>query len=175
MVNSMSLLNDALRKKSGEAKTKDTGYLNRSDRASHNGYRKKFFRIGGLSVLLGSLIIGVWYLWGSISAQVNPPAAANSIREDIKKGASNDSAQKTSQESQEGTKPESGVLKPKGDIAAPEKPVEIAAIKNTEPTAASRPPKKSAATKDNNQEKASKLEKTSTSAGSASKRQSLAK
>jgi tetratricopeptide (TPR) repeat protein len=79
----MSLLNDALRKKTGEDKIKETGYTESITFAKPKDSKAKLFRILGLPFLLGVLAIGGWYFWGSLSAQVDSPIAAEVVSKHI--------------------------------------------------------------------------------------------
>ena len=133
----MSLLNDALRKKTDENKSKDTGYLNRSQTALRNGKGGKFSRICGLPLLLGSLVFGAWYFWGSLSAQTGSPIAANSITKNIKTNES-DLLSELKKDDKKEAEPKSDMLKPLGEITPVEEPVELDRIKKTEPTTKSR-------------------------------------
>ena len=75
----MSLLNDALRKKTSEDKIRETGCLDQSHTSLRHVNGRKISRICGFPLLLGSLVFGVWYFWGSLSAQINSPIEAKSI------------------------------------------------------------------------------------------------
>ena len=155
----MSLLNDALRKKTNEDKSKDTGYLDRSPSTLRNANGGKLSRICGLPLLLGSLVFGVWYFWGSLSAQIESPITASSITKDIEINES-DLLSEPKKDDKEEAEPKSDMLKPIGEITPLEEPVEINTIKKTEPPAkrrlekASPPPPRKAEKKPRSVEKA---------------------
>ena len=79
----MSLLNDALRKKTGEDKIDETGYLDQGHFAARKVNGAKFSRIWGVPLFLGSLVFGIWYFWGSLSAQTDSPITASSVTKNI--------------------------------------------------------------------------------------------
>ena len=144
----MSLLNDALRKKTSDDNKKETGYLDRRHFAQRDVNGGKISRIFGLPLLLGGLVFGIWYFWGSLSAQTNSPVAASSISKDIENNESSLHSALKKDEIEE-VESESDMLKPQGEITPVEESVEIDTIKKTEPPAKSRikkvstpPPKK---------------------------------
>ena len=79
----MSLLNDALRKKNAETKNKKTVDFIREHPPSRNVKRIKIFHISALVLLFSSLVLGAWYLLGSLSAQVDTPMPVNAAQADI--------------------------------------------------------------------------------------------
>jgi len=127
----MSLLNEALRKKTNEDKRKETGYLDRRHSALYKVNGGKISRICGLPLLLGGLVFGAWYFWGSLSAQIGSPIAASSTTKDIKIDES-DLLSELKKDDKEEVRPESDILKPSGEITPVEKPVEIDTTKKTD-------------------------------------------
>ena len=79
----MSLLNDALRKKSSENKNDRTGYSGRVQSAPPRMNGRRFSRICGLPLILGIIVFGAWHFWGSISAQTNSLIVAGNITKDV--------------------------------------------------------------------------------------------
>ena len=79
----MSLLNDALRKKSSENKNDRTGFSGRAQSAPPKMNGRRFSRICGLPFILGIIVFGAWYFWGTISAQTDTPIVAGNIAKDV--------------------------------------------------------------------------------------------
>jgi tetratricopeptide (TPR) repeat protein len=71
----MSLLNDALRKKSREAKKTENLELMPRQPTAHKSRRPRLAMATGLLLLCGSLSLGAWYLWGSLIGQVDARVA----------------------------------------------------------------------------------------------------
>ena len=111
----MSLLNDALRKNTSEAKIKKTGYFDRSHASPPKKKGGQIYRICGLLLLLGGVVFGGWYFLGSLSAQVDSPVVVNRISKPIEIEASN-SIPKTTGTHKEEAAPASDMLKPKGEL-----------------------------------------------------------
>lgn len=144
----MSLLNDALRKKTNENKSKETAYSDRSQTALHNVKGGKISRLCGFPLLLGSLVFGAWYFWGSLSAQMGSPMVASSISKDIEINES-DLLSEPTEDAKKIVAPKPDILKPIGEITPVEAVVEIDTIVRTDPPAklhheqvAPSPPKK---------------------------------
>ena len=136
----MSLLNDALRKKTNENKGQETGYLDRSHATLRNVNGGKISRVFGLPLLLGSLVFGVWYFWGSLSAQIQSPITATSSTKDIKINES-DLLSEPAKDDKEEVEPKSDMLKPIGEITPVEAAIEIDTIQKTKPPTKRRPEK----------------------------------
>ena len=130
----MSLLNEALRKKTSEDKIKEPGYLDRRPSALRNVKGRKISHICGLPLILGGLVFGVWYFWGSLSAQIDSPIAASSFSKDTKLNQS-DLLLEPNKDDKKEVEPESDMLKPIGEITPSEEAVEIDTIKKTDPPA----------------------------------------
>jgi tetratricopeptide (TPR) repeat protein len=145
----MSLLNDALRKKTGEDEIKEPGYLDRRNAAPRKVTGRNISRICGLPLLLAGLVFGVWYFWGSLSAQMDSPIVARSISKDIEINES-DLLSETNKDDKQEVEPQSDMLKPKGEMTPLEEPVEIDTVKKAEAPAKRRlekvspPPKRKA-------------------------------
>lgn len=120
----MSLLNDALRKKTGENNIKEAGYTEQRHFAQRKVKGAKYSRIFGLPLLLGSLVFGAWYFWGSLSAQTDSPITANIVSKDIEVNESDDSSDPDKID-EEKVKPELDTPKPLGEITPLKEPVEI--------------------------------------------------
>ena len=130
----MSLLNDALRKKTGENNKKEAGYTDQRHFAQRKVNRAKFSRILGLPLLLGSLVFGTWYFWGSLSAQTDSPITANIVSKDIEVNESDDSSEPDKIDREE-VKLEFDTPKPIGEISPLKDPVEIDAKQKVDPPA----------------------------------------
>lgn len=133
----MSLLNDALRKKTSEDKIDETGYLDPGHSAARKVSGVKISRIWGVPLLLGGLVFAVWYLWGSLSAQIDSPIAASSITKNIKLNES-DLLSEPNDDDKEEVEPEPDMLRPKGEITPLEEAVAIDTEKKADPPAKSR-------------------------------------
>lgn len=133
----MSLLNDALRKKTSEDKIDETGYLGSGHSAARKVSGAKISRIWGVPLLLGGLVFAVWYFWGSLSAQIDSPIAASSITKNIKLNES-DLLSEPNDDDKEEVESKPDMLNPKGEIAPLEEAVEIDTVKKADPPAKSR-------------------------------------
>jgi Flp pilus assembly protein TadD len=120
----MSLLNDALRKKTSEDKIKETGYTESISFAKPKASKAKLFRILGLPLLLGVLAFGGWYFWGSLSAQIDSPIAAKVVSKNIKENDP-DRLPEPPKENMVDLTPELERPEPIGEISPLETPVEI--------------------------------------------------
>ena len=136
----MSLLNDALRKNTSEAKIKKTGYFDRSHASPPKEKGGKIYRICGLLLLLGGVVFGGWYFLGSLSAQVDSPVVVNRISKPIVIEASNSISKTTGTHEIEVT-PTSDMPTPKGELTLLAEPDKLEPIKKTVPPA-KREPKK---------------------------------
>ncbi len=130
----MSLLNDALRKNTSEAKIKKTGYFDRSHASPPKEKGGKIYRICGLLLLLGGVVFGGWYFLGSLSAHVDSPVVVNRISKPIEIEASNSISKTTGTHKKEAA-PASDMLKPKGELTLLAEPDKLEPIKNTDPPA----------------------------------------
>ena len=130
----MSLLNDALRKNTSEAKIKKTGYFDRSHASPPKEKGGQIYRICGLLLLLGGVVIGGWYFLGSLSAQVDSPVVVNRISKPIEIEASN-SISKTTGTPKKEVASASDMLKPKGELTLLAEPDKLDAVKKTDPPA----------------------------------------
>ena len=79
----MSLLNDALRKKSSETKKNENVHVVRKKSVSPKFNGVKISRICGLLLLFSILVYGAWYLLASSSAQVDAPISSNAAQHNI--------------------------------------------------------------------------------------------
>ncbi len=156
----MSLLNEALRKKTSQDKIKEPGCLDRRPSAARKLNGRKISRICGLPFLVGSLVFGVWYFWGSLSAQMDSPIAANSISKDIEINES-DLLSEPNKDDKEDVEPGPDILTPKGEITPLEEAVEIDTVKKTDPPAKSRLEKVSPAPKRKTEKKPPRVKKKS--------------
>ena len=120
----MSLLNDALRKNSSEAKTKRPGYFDQSHLPPRKVSRGRIYRIGGLIFLLGGVLFGGWYFLGSLSAQVDPPVGVSSVLKHVEVEAENSISKLTENHKTE-IEPSSDVLALKGEITPLEESAKI--------------------------------------------------
>jgi Flp pilus assembly protein TadD len=128
----MSLLNDALRKSTSEAKIKKTGYFDRSHASPPKEKRGKIYRICGLLLLLGTVVVGGWYFLGSLSAQVDSPVVVNSISKHIEIEAASSISKTTGTHKKEVT-PASDMPTPKGEFTLLAEPDKLEPIKKTVP------------------------------------------
>jgi Flp pilus assembly protein TadD len=120
----MSLLNDALRKKTGEDKIKESGHTESISFVKPKVRKAKLSRILGLSFLLGVLVFGGWYFWGSLSAQIDSPIAARQVSRNIEKNDP-DHLPEPPKEKMVDVTPEYKTPEPIGEISPLETPVEI--------------------------------------------------
>ena len=130
----MSLLNDALRKRTDEDKIKEAGRTETINFVSRKVNSEKFSRTFGLPLLLGGLVFGVWYFWGSLSAQTDSPIAASIVSKDIEITDS-DLFTEPSKGHPEEIQPEPDMPKPIGVISPLDKPVEIVTKEKADPPA----------------------------------------
>ena len=130
----MSLLNDALRKNTNEAKIKKTGYFDRSHASPPKEKGGQIYRICGLLLLLGGVVIGGWYFLGTLSAQVDTPVVVNRISKPIEIGASSFISESTGTHQKEAT-PASDLLTPKGEFTLLAEPDKLEPINKTDPPA----------------------------------------
>jgi Flp pilus assembly protein TadD len=128
----MSLLNDALRKRTGEVKEKKAGYFDQRTFAKRNVNERKISRIYGLPLILGCVVFGVWYFWGSLFAQTDTPIVVNSIPKDIEIVES-DLLTDPNKEEREEVKNEFNTLKPIGEITSLEVQVKADTRKESNP------------------------------------------
>ena len=136
----MSLLNDALRKRTNEDKGKEPGFIDRRHFVKQHVNGRKISRIFGLPLLLGSLVFGGWYFWGTLSAQIDSPIAASNISKDINVNKSNHIAELNKDHIEE-IAPEPEMLKPLGEITPTEDSAETDTIKKIDPPTKSQPEK----------------------------------
>ena len=127
----MSLLNDALRKNTSEAKVKKAGYFDRSHASPPKKKKGKIYRICGLLLLLGGVVFGGWYFLGALSAQVDSPVVVNRISKPIEIEASNSIPNTTETHKKEAASA-SDMLKPKGELTLLAEPDKLEPIKNTD-------------------------------------------
>ena len=134
----MSLLNDALRKNTSEAKIKKTGYFDRSHASPPKKKGGQIYRICGLLLLLGGVVFGGWYFLGSLSAQVDSPVVVNRISKPIEIEASNSISTETQKKE---AVPAADMLKPKGELTLLAEPDKLEPIKKTDSPAKRGPEK----------------------------------
>lgn len=139
----MSLLNEALRKKSSEIKKTDNLDFIRKQPTSHQFNRKNLSRISGGLLILSCLILGAWYFLGSLSARENMPIAANSAAEVIERNESNPISEPKENHTEK-VEPESIIEKPNADISPLQEFAKIEPVKNDRESLISRPEKVSA-------------------------------
>ena len=135
----MSLLNDALRKKTGEDKIKETGYTEPISFAKPKVSKERLSRTLGFPFLLGVLVFGGWYLWGSLSAQTDSPIAAKVVSKNIEEN-NHDLLPEPPKESMVDLSSELEMPIPIGEISPLETPVEIKPKKKVDPPAKPEPP-----------------------------------
>jgi tetratricopeptide (TPR) repeat protein len=140
MVIFMSLLNDALRKNTNEAKIKKTGCFDQSHASPTKEKRGQIYRICGLLLLLGGVVFGGWYFLGSLSAQVDSPVVVNRISRPIGIETSN-SISKTTGMHQKEAAPASDMPTLKGEFTLLAKSEKLEPIKNTDSPAKGGPEK----------------------------------
>ena len=134
----MSLLNDALRKRTSEITTKEANNFDRIHPAPRNVDRRKVSHIFGLPLLLAGVVFGIWYLWGASFARLDSPIAASTISKKIKITKSDLEPAPNKDVGQKAEK-ESVMPKPKGEIAPLDESDEAGLIKKPDPPAKSRP------------------------------------
>ncbi len=120
----MSLLNDALRKKTGEDKVKESGYTESISFAKPKASKARLSRILGLPFLLGVLAFGGWYFWGSLFAQLDSPIAAKVVSKNITENDP-DHLPESPKERMVDLTPELETPEPIGEISPLETSVEI--------------------------------------------------
>jgi Flp pilus assembly protein TadD len=130
----MSLLNDALRKKTGENNIKEAGYTEQRHFAQGKVNGAKFSRVFVLPLLLGSLVFGAWYFWGSLSAQTDSPITASIVEKDIEENEFDDFSDPDEIDKQE-VKPGFDMPRPIGEISPLKEAVEIDTKENAAPPA----------------------------------------
>jgi tetratricopeptide (TPR) repeat protein len=131
MVIFMSLLNDALRKNTSEAKIKKDGYFDRSHASPPKEKRRHIYRICGLLLLLGGVVFGGWYYLASLSAEVDSPSAVNRISKPIDTEVTSSISKTTGIHQQEAVAV-SGMLRPKVEFALLAEPDKLEPFKNTD-------------------------------------------
>jgi tetratricopeptide (TPR) repeat protein len=136
----MSLLNDALRKNTNEARIKKTGYFDRSHASPPKEKGRQVYRICGLLLLLGGVVFGVWHFLGSFSAQVDSPVVANRISKPIEIETTS-SISKTTGTYQQEAVAVSAMPTPKGEFTLLAEPDKRESIKKTDPPAKRSPEK----------------------------------
>jgi tetratricopeptide (TPR) repeat protein len=136
----MSLLNDALRKNTSEAKIKKTGYFDRSHASPPKEKGGKIYRTCGLLLLLGIVVVGGWYFLDSLSAQVDSPVVVNSISKQIEIEAASSISKTTGTHKKEVT-PASDMPTPKGEFTLLAEPDKLEPTKKTDPPAKRGPEK----------------------------------
>ena len=127
----MSLLNDALRKNTNEAKIKKTGYFDRNQASPPKEKGGQIYRICGLLLLLGGVVIGGWYFLGTLSAQVDSPVVVNRISKPIEIEAAS-SISKTTGTHLKKAAQASDMLTPKGEFTLLAEPDKLEPIKKTD-------------------------------------------
>ena len=130
----MSLLNDALRKNTSEAKIKKTGCFDRSHASPPKDKGGQIYRICGLLLLLGGVVFGGWYFLGSLSAQVDSPVVVNPISKPIEIEAASSINKPTGTYQQEAVAV-SAMLTPKGEFTLLAEPDKREPIKKADLTA----------------------------------------
>jgi tetratricopeptide (TPR) repeat protein len=136
----MSLLNEALRKNTSEAKTKKTGYFERSHTSPPKEKGEKIYRIWGLLLLLGGVVFGGWYFWGSLFAQIDSPVVVNRISNQTEVEGSNSISETTGMH-QKVAAPADNMPTPKGELTLLAEPDKLDPNKKAEPPAKRSPEK----------------------------------
>lgn len=136
----MSLLNDALRKKTSKVKIKEAGNFYQNHTTPRNVNRRNIFGICGLPLLLTGLVFGIWYLWGALYAQIDTPIAASTISKDIKI-TEPDLDPHPSKGLKQEIEDESAMPKPKGEIASLDETDKLDSIEKPDPPSKARPGK----------------------------------
>ena len=127
----MSLLNDALRKNTNEARIKKTGYFDRSHASPPKEKGRQNHRICGLLLLLGGVVFGGWYYLASLSAEVDSPVVVNRISKPIDTEVTS-SISKTTGTYQQEAVAASAMLTPKGEFTLLAEPDKLEPFKNTD-------------------------------------------
>ena len=140
MVIFMSLLNDALRKNTSEAKIKKAGYFDRSHASPPKEKGRQSYRICGLLLLLGGVVFGGWYYLTSLSAEIVSPVVVNRISKPIDIEATSSISKTTGTHQQEAVAV-SDMLTPKVEFALLAEPDKLEPIKNTDSPAKRGPEK----------------------------------
>jgi tetratricopeptide (TPR) repeat protein len=127
----MSLLNDALRKNTSEAKIKKTSHFDRGHTSPTKEKKGQIYRICGLLLLLGGVVFGGWYFLGSLSAQVDSPVVVNRISKPIEIETSISISNTTGMHQQEAA-PAFDMPTPKREFTLLAEPDKLGPIKNTD-------------------------------------------